>query len=257
MLVNKEIINKIKDYFNLNIYETKVWLALLQKGVASAGEISQLSKVPRSRTYDVLEGLEKKGFAFVKLGKPIKYIGVKPKRVLERIKKDTFEEAQSKVKTLSNLKETSEFKELEELYNKGVDPAKKENITFSLKGKNSISTHLKEVLGKAEKEVIICTDVDDISSKAKLFHNTLEKLRKSNINVKIAISGNSETIERISKRFNVKIRKIDIPAKFFIIDRNQLLFYLSKDSSEEDTAIWLNSDFFAKAFSELFEKAIK
>ena len=28
------------------------------------GEIAEISRVPRSRTYDVLEGLEKKGFAF-------------------------------------------------------------------------------------------------------------------------------------------------------------------------------------------------
>ena len=57
-----ELVKKIKDYFNLNIYETKVWLALLGKGIASAGEIAEISGVPRSRTYDVLESLEKQGF---------------------------------------------------------------------------------------------------------------------------------------------------------------------------------------------------
>jgi len=60
MLVKSELIAKIKDYFELNIYETKVWLALLGKGSASAGEIATISGVPRSRTYDVLESLEKK-----------------------------------------------------------------------------------------------------------------------------------------------------------------------------------------------------
>ena len=65
MLVKQELINKIKDYFDLNVYETKVWLALIGKGSASAGEIAELSGVPRSRTYDVLETLEKKGFAIV------------------------------------------------------------------------------------------------------------------------------------------------------------------------------------------------
>lgn len=61
MLVKQELINKIKDYFDLNMYETKVWLALISKGVASAGQIAEMSGVPRSRTYDVLESLEKKG----------------------------------------------------------------------------------------------------------------------------------------------------------------------------------------------------
>lgn len=257
MIINNELINKIKDYFSLNIYETKVWLALLQKGVASAGEIADLSRVPRSRTYDVLEGLEKKGFALVKLGKPVKYIGVKPKRVLERLKKQTFEEAQNKVNVLSELKSTNEFEQLEELYTKGLDPVKKENITFSLKGKTSISTHLKEVLNNAQKEVIICTNTEDISSKAKLFNNTLEKLRKAGIDVKIALSGDERIINDLSKRFGIKIKKIDISAKFFIIDRSQILFYLSKGDSEEDTAVWLNSEFFSSAFSGLFDKALQ
>ena len=65
--MKQELINKIRDYFDLNVYETKVWLALLGKGIASAGEVAGISKVPRSRTYDVLETLEKKGFAIVKL----------------------------------------------------------------------------------------------------------------------------------------------------------------------------------------------
>ncbi len=74
MLIKQELINKIRDYFDLNVYETKVWLALLGKGIASAGEIASISRVPRSKTYDVLEKLEKKGFAIVKLSKPVKYI---------------------------------------------------------------------------------------------------------------------------------------------------------------------------------------
>ena len=50
MIVKPELVKQIKEYFNLNIYETKVWIALLSKGIASAGEIAELSGVPRSRT---------------------------------------------------------------------------------------------------------------------------------------------------------------------------------------------------------------
>ena len=59
MIVKQELVKKLKGYFDLNIYETKVWLALLSKGISSAGEIAEISGVPRSRTYDVLESLEK------------------------------------------------------------------------------------------------------------------------------------------------------------------------------------------------------
>jgi len=82
MIMKPELVKRIKEFFGLNIYETKVWLALLSKGIASAGEVADLSGVPRSRTYDVIESLEKAGFAIVKIGKPVKYIAVKPTEVI-------------------------------------------------------------------------------------------------------------------------------------------------------------------------------
>ena len=86
MIVKQDMIGKIRDYFGLNLYEAKVWLALLRKGIASAGEVATISGIPRSRTYDVLESLEKRGFAMAKLEKPVKYVGVKPKMILEKMK---------------------------------------------------------------------------------------------------------------------------------------------------------------------------
>ena len=254
MLISKELISKIKDYFDLNIYETKVWLALLGKGVASAGEIAEISRVPRSRTYDVLETLEKKGFAIVKLGKPIKYLGVKPKTALDKIKNDVKRDAEEKITTLSNIKETEEFSRLEEIYKEGSFPVKKEELSASLKGKSNISSYLREIFQNAGKEVIICTNVEEFKSKHKLFEQTVSDLKKENIKIKVALSGNPEEIKEISKSLGIKIKQINIDAKFFIIDRREILFYLSKRTDNEDTAVWLNSEFFISAFAEFFEK---
>ncbi|GAG02781.1 unnamed protein product, partial [marine sediment metagenome] len=86
MIVQKDFLSKLKD-FGLNTYESKLWTALLSRGVSTAGELSDIATVPRSRSYDVLESLQRKGFIIMKLGKPIKYIAVPPEEVLERIKK--------------------------------------------------------------------------------------------------------------------------------------------------------------------------
>src|SRR3989338_7331913 len=120
MIMKQDLVKRIKEYFNLNIYETKVWLALLTKGIASAREVADLSGVPRSRTYDVLESLEKSGFAITKIGKPVKYIAVKPTEVLEKMKANTMNDAQEKVKSLSTLKETQEYNELEQLHKSSI-----------------------------------------------------------------------------------------------------------------------------------------
>jgi len=256
MLVKQELINKIKDYFGLNVYETKVWLALLSKGIASAGEVAEISGVPRSRTYDVLEGLEKRGFAIIKLGKPVKYLGVKPKMILEKLKNNVKKQAQEKIEILSKINETDEFTELETLYSKGIIPSNKENLSLSLKGKSNISNHIKEILENSKKEVIICTNAEEFILKEKLFKQTFDRLKNSNIKVRVALSGDEKTISQLSKRLDIKIKKIDIDAKFFIIDRNEILFYVSKDKDQDEIAIWLNSDFFAQAFATLFDKVM-
>ncbi len=257
MLVAQELVNKIKDYFNLNVYETKVWLALLGKGVSTAGEIAEISGVPRSRTYDVLEGIEKKGFAITKLGKPVKYIGVKPKMVLERMKHDVKQTADEKISSLVNIKGTEEFAKLESLYNEGTNPIKREDISAAIKGKSNISNYLREIIQNASKEVIICTSAEEIKSKLKLFQQTFEILSKNKIKINLALSGDAKVIDHLRKTLNVKIKQIEIDAKFFIIDRTEILFYLSKNTDKEDNAIWLNSDFFSESFALLFEKALE
>ncbi|MBI2044696.1 TrmB family transcriptional regulator [Candidatus Pacearchaeota archaeon] len=256
MLVKQELINKIKDYFDLNIYETKVWLALLGKGVASAGEIADISNVPRSRTYDVLESLEKKGFAIVKLGKPVKYLGVKPRVILEKLKNNVRKDAEEKMESLLRVKETEEFTQLESLYTGGINPAKREDLSAAIKGKSNISNYLREILQEAKKEVIICTSAVEFGSKSKLFQQTIELLNKNNIKVIVSLSGDKALIDKIASELKIKIKQVNIDAKFFIVDRAEILFYLSRSDDKEELAIWLNSDFFSQAFATLFEKAL-
>jgi len=256
MLLKQELINKIKDYFNLNIYETKIWLALLSKGIASAGEVSSISGVPRSRAYDVLESLEKKGFAIVKLDKPVKYIGLKPKNVLDRLKINIQESAKERIENLSKIKSSEEFKKLEEIYTQSIAPVKKDNVSVLLKGKSIISNHLKELFQSAQKEVIICSDTEYINRRLILFKKTFNRLMKNKIKIKIALLGDKNIIDNLSKALNIKIKPTEIESKFFIIDRKQILFYVSKYGPEKDIAIWLNSKFFSESFATLFERSL-
>ncbi|MDD5012579.1 MAG: helix-turn-helix domain-containing protein [Candidatus Nanoarchaeia archaeon] len=257
MILPPDLTNRIRDHFDLNLYETKVWLALLSKGIASVGEVATLSRVPRSRTYDVLESLEKKGFAIIRMGKPVKYLGVKPHMILERMKEDVRKTAEERVKDLSKLKDTEEFVKLDELYKEGLNPVKKEELSASLKGKMNISNFLKEVIKNAKKEVIICANAEDIKSKTKLFVQTLEPLQKSRVKIKIALSGDSELIKELENKLSLKIKKTEIDSKFFIIDRKEIVFYLSRNGNDsDDVAVWLNTDFFAESFASLFEMAV-
>jgi len=255
MIIKPELVKKIKDYFNLNIYETKVWLALLGKGLASAGEIAEESGVPRSRTYDVLESLEKQGFAIAKIGKPAKYIAVRPGMILEKLKNNTMKEAEEKVNILSKLKGSAEYDELEGIYTTGIKPVKHEELTGSVKGRSTIYNHAREIMENAKKEIIICTTARDFSEKIRLFTSLFQKLNKNGVKIKVALSGNEAEIKKLAIKTKQKIKPIAINTKFFIVDQEQVLFYLADGGvAEEESAIWLNTPFFTNALVYLFNQ---
>ena len=257
MIVRQELINQIKDHFALNIYETKVWLALLGRGLASAGEIAEISGVPRSRTYDVLESLEKMGFAIMKLGKPVKYIAVKPNIIIEKLKSNTMNDANERIKSISKLKDTNEYKELEQLYNVGIKPIKQEDISGSIKGKLTIYNHIKELLENAKRDVIICTSVSEIQNKSRFFSLVFDRLKKANIKMRIALSGDERELKKINAKFKIKAKFIQVDTRFFIADNEQVLFIISKNGlPEEEIAVWLNTPFFASSLSFMFDEAI-
>lgn len=256
MIIKPELVKRIKDYFNLNIYETKVWLALLSKGIASAGEIAELSGVPRSRTYDVLESLEKRGFAITRIGKPVKYISVKPTEVIEKMKNETLHEAQEKVKSLSNLKTTNEYTELESLHINGIAPIRTQDITGSLKGRSNVIAKVRDLVESCEKEVLICTSALDFEDKARVLAPAIEKLNKNNIKVRIALSGEEEKIKKLSHKYGLKPKVVETNARFFIADRKQALLMITPESSEEEMGVWLNSEFFTQSLHNLFDKTM-
>ena len=120
MIVKEDFLNKLRQYFSLNLYEVRIWTALLSRGVSTAGELSDIGNVPRSRAYDVLESLEKKGFVVMKLGKPIKYLAVEPQEVVHRVKKIVKQISDEKVKKLEELRSSDVLSELNLLYKKRV-----------------------------------------------------------------------------------------------------------------------------------------
>ena len=257
MIIKPELVRQIKDYFSLNIYETKVWIALLTKGIASAGEIAEISRVPRSRTYDVLESLEKRGFAIMKLGKPVKYIAVKPHIVLDKLKINIEKNAEEKMNSLLKLKDTNEYAELEQLYNVGIEPVRQEDVSGAIKGKSTFYIHLKDILESAKKEVIICTSVNEILVKSRFFSLAFDKLKARKVNVKVALSGDEKEIKKINNKFKINAKPIKIDSKFFIADKNQVLFSINKtESPADEMSVWLNTPFFANSLVFMFEQAI-
>ncbi len=258
MITKQELISKVKNYFNLNIYETKVWLALLSKGVASAGEIAEISGVPRSRTYDVLESLEKQGFAMQKIGKPVKYFAVKPVTVIEKLKKNVSEQMNDRITMLSNIKDTQEYKELEILHSSNIELIKKQDISGTIKGRTNINAQINELINSCNKEIILCAQASEVKRRIKLLEPLFKQVNDSKRKLTVAINGSDEDIKLINSRLGIRSKKSDVNSSFYIIDKTQILFMLNDtEDNNEQMAVWFSSPFFVQSFIGLFDLAMR
>lgn len=261
MIVKEEFLSKLRRYFSLNLYEVKVWTALLSRGVATAGELSDIANVPRSRSYDVLESLERKGFVVMKLGKPIKYIAVPPQEVLERVKKNMKEEADEKVKRLEQLKTTDVLGELNLLHTQGVELVEPADLSGSLRGRHNLYNHLELTIRNAEKSVTIMTTSQGFLRKVEGLKPVFEKLRKKGVKVRIAAPLTKETRDSLKDVSEVaEVRHTDSKARFCIVDAKDLVFMILDDKEVHptyDVGIWVNTPFFAGALENLFDTAWK
>jgi HTH-type transcriptional regulator, sugar sensing transcriptional regulator len=261
MLVKEEFLTKLRRYFALNLYEVKIWTALLSRGTSTAGELSDIANVPRSRSYDILESLEKKGFVVMKLGKPIKYLAVSPKEVVERVKKNMRSEADEAVKRLENLKSTDVIQELNSLHTQGVELIEPSDLSGSLKGRHNLYNHMEMTVRNAEKTVTIMSTTADMLRKVEVLKPAFEQLKKRGVKIRIAAPLTKET-EKVVKDLAglVEFRHTNSKARFVIVDGKELIFMIMDDADVHptyDIGIWINTPFFASALEELFELAWK
>ena len=262
MIVKEEFLSRLRKIFDLNLYEVKVWTALLSRGTSTAGELSNISDVPRSRTYDILESLEKKGFIIMKLGKPIKFIALKPEEVVDRVKKNLLIEAKERSKRLETLKGDEVLEELSSLFTKGVKFVEPSDLSGSLKGRQNLYNHLDMMVRDAEKTITIMTTSDGLNKKFEVLMPSLEKCKKRGVKVKIAAPINNSNI-KVARDFKkvAEIRNVEkLKARFTIIDSNQLMFMLLDDEKihpNYDIGVWINTEFFAQVLEQLFELAWK
>ena len=114
---------KLLANIGLNKYERTVYWTLLKKGELEASKLSQLSRVPIGKIYEVLSDLNKYGLVEIKPSRPRKYRIVDTKIAFELMYKRKEEEALSELKLLKEA-----FAEIERQLSSGDSPNHVETI---------------------------------------------------------------------------------------------------------------------------------
>jgi len=169
--------------FGLNTYEAKIWTALLSRDVSTAGELSDIANVPRSRSYDVLETLKKKGFVITKLGKPIKYLAIPPKEVLGNIEKEIEKTTEKHLSEIESESFSNLINTFQQIHEKNTN--KTDNIVAVLKERKNIQKHLIFLYNNTKKNSFFLVETEagslEVVGSTKNKTRTIEKLPPAGI----------------------------------------------------------------------------
>ncbi|MAF50455.1 MAG: hypothetical protein CMH64_00015 [Nanoarchaeota archaeon] len=257
MIVKEEFLNSLRQLFSLNLYEVRIWTALLSRGVSTAGELSDIGNVPRSRAYDVLESLEKKGFVVMKLGKPIKYIAVEPGEVVERAKKFLVNAANHKVKKLTALKGTDVLNELNVLHKQGIQFVEPTDLSGALRGRHNVYTHLETMVKAAENSVVLVTSAKGLMRKYEVLKPEFEKLKKKGVAIRVAANLTKDGVNSFKDLLKyAEVKNVNnLNARFAIVDGKDLMFMVMDDNDVHptyDVGVWVKTPYFAQALTGMF-----
>ena len=270
MLADQDVMDALKA-IGLNLYERKLWVALLSRGVSTAGELAEISGVPRSRAYDVLESLAEKGFVLIKPSKPMHYVAIEPADAFERAKTKLFERAKEMAERIDKIKNSEIGKKLKTIYKEGIELVNPEDMMSAIKGRHLMHKQLASMLKKARKSVRIMAPKATVKEIATVHRAKLKKLSAKGVKVNVLTDGDlsEEGISELAEMFNVRslkgIEDVEkLTSGFVVVDNREALLEAShaKTHPSQHSSVWLNSEHVAKnvlvpAFDQLWEKAAK
>ena len=194
------------------------------------------------------------------MGKPIKFVALKPIEVVERVKRNLVVNAHEKSKRLDELKNDDVLSELSALFDNGIKFVEPSDLSGSLRGRQNMYNHLDMMIRGAEKVITIATTADGLNRKMEALLPCLERAKRRGCVIRIAApitEGNIKVARQIAKFAEVRdTSQKSFNGRFAIIDSEQLMFMLTNDSTVHpnyDVAVWISTDFFAKVMEQMFE----
>ncbi|MCD6215788.1 MAG: TrmB family transcriptional regulator [Candidatus Aenigmarchaeota archaeon] len=252
MIASQKVMDALKS-MGLNLYERKLWVALLSRSMSTAGELADISGVPRSRCYDVLESLAAKGFVMVQPSKPMKYVAIEPFEALERAKKRIAQNALETTERITRIQKSDITKELAKIHKQSMAVVRPEDLTGTLHGRVAMHDQLSSILKDAKKSINLMMTEQGLEDLVNKHGHLLQKASKRGVKIKILAPKTKQTAE-IAKSLKkyAKIKDIsaveeveDMAARFALADDDKFLMALTHDKTThptQDVGFWANSE---------------
>ncbi len=260
MIINEDFLNRLRRAFGLNLYEVKLWAAILSRGVSTAGELSDIADVPRSRTYDVLESLERKGFVIVKPEKPIKYMAIPPAEVLDRVYSKIQTDLNNHSERINKLKDSEMMVELGNLHKQGIEPMQVTDFSGALKGRHNIYDQLSYVLKEARVSVDLVTSEEGLVRKLRILKPLIERAVSRGVKIRVVAPSGAVEAMTVLNSFGELVEfknNSDLRGRFCVVDKAHVVFMLTDDEEVHpsyDMGFWIKSPYFAGTVNKMFDK---
>jgi sugar-specific transcriptional regulator TrmB/predicted hydrocarbon binding protein len=251
LLTYFERLKKLED-FGLTEYQARVYLALLEFDVATAGQIPSASKVPRTKIYGIMRQLHDKGLVQIVPETPLKYRAVPFDLFLEKQIKDMREKAEE----LDANKDL-----LSKEFTIGHKKPEKQGKFEVLYGRRNVRDRLNKIYSSAKKEIL---SIGTSNSPARIVNTTLwfiEDKKKEGLMIRYAFpvnAGNKDKVEKIASFAEIRHIDRNPPMHFVVVDMKEcMLIHRVPDDADpvrgDDVAIWTDDEAIVNAMQEIAE----
>jgi len=222
-------------------YETRAYLALVEKGALTASEVSVNAKVPYSKVYETLISLERKGWIETEHGRPRRYYPKAPSEVLTTMKLQLEDRVKAWEKTILN--------ELEPFYERR-EIREKPDI-WILRGEFNTLAKLEEMAEKTKSELMIAAPVLP-KSLAEAAENMIRQLHSANVKVLFMVSRKAKdwNLQKLADIAEVRVRD-HMFGGGAIADGKEAILFLGED--KPTLVIWSNHLGLVKFAKDYFE----
>lgn len=239
---------EVLKQFDLNEYEAKTFVVLLRVDNAPASEISDAAGVPKSRVYDVLNALEKKGLVTKQPSSPKKYSANHARRSLEHLLYRVQKSYEERLSHLRNQKD-----QLTDLL-----PARSEHEQHSSKirtvqGTYAVACKLIEGMQDCEESMRIAGDSPFVRLKSRsAFDN---QIGDTEVDIRATGLFDEDEVAEM-RRHNALIRENEDIIQSFVVFDEEILLQVH-DSGSSIVGFWTDEKSIVRTYLDHFEMVWK
>lgn len=217
-------INELLETLGLTEYEAKTLSALFKLRESEAPDVSRAAQVPKTRVYDVLDKLTKRGLVIEIYGRPKKYRVLGPEEVFDALLNERKKEMTKLEKRVSSLKQLAQAAESAE--EDGMERVMK------VKDKQDFFRILAQEIELAKKEITGFARIGEEHTLVKTaLHSAADKKVKTRI-----LSRVPNHVMDIAKKYSekgIELKHADHGLNAYIIDNRKVVLGLSDFSKEK------------------------